>query len=77
MYVWSKTASVVRWNDGIVRLSLDQVWLADDPFVKAHPDLFTAAPPLASTTTNPRGVVVRPVESATRAPGEKRGRVRG
>ena len=74
MYVWSKAATAVRWNGGIVRLSLNQVWVADDPFVVSHPDLFTAAPPMASTTVDPRGVIVRPVESATKAPGEKRRR---
>ena len=74
MYVWSTAATVVRWNGGIVRLSLDQVWIADDPFVKAHPAMFTSSPPAASTTTNPRGVVIRPVEAATKAPGERRRR---
>lgn len=72
MYVWAKASTVVRWNGGIVRVNPDQVWPADDPFVTAHPELFAAVPPLLSTTRTPSGQIVRPVEAATAAPGERR-----
>lgn len=42
-----------------------EVWYAEDPFVKAHPDLFSDDPPRA------RGSEPE-VEQATAAPGEKR-----
>lgn len=49
--------------DGLpVRLLRGEVWRADDPLVKAMPDLFGAPPG---------------VEQATSAPGERRGARRG
>jgi hypothetical protein len=44
------------------------VWHADHPIVLAHPDLFSADPPVV----HPRNWVP-PVEQATAAPGELRG----
>jgi hypothetical protein len=61
-------------------------WPADDPIVKAHPDLFSSDPrygllysvepdgwdePVGQTAQDP------PVEQATKAPGEKRQTRRG
>lgn len=51
----------------IVRLIKGQVWDADDPFVKARPQLFTA----------PDAPIRSVVEQATKAPGEKRETRRG
>jgi hypothetical protein len=50
-------------------------WDPDDPVVREHPDLFGPEPPEESIrrTTAPRP----PVERATRAPGERRGVIRG
>jgi hypothetical protein len=52
-------------------------WDSQDPLVAAHPDLFGPEPPPHSvrrtTEARPAGVV----ESATRAPGERRGGHRG
>jgi hypothetical protein len=53
-----------------IRLEVDMVWDADDPFVKAHPELFSATPIKVHRT-------VAVVEQATAAPGEKRSTRRG
>ena len=74
MYAFPKGASAVRWQGRLVRINQGQVWPDDDPFVLAHPDLFSFAPDKLSTTKNPRGEIMRDevVEQATKAPGEKR-----
>lgn len=54
-----------RWH-----VQRGSAWAADDPVVKAHPDLFTAE---AGANVH-RSV---PVEQATRAPGERRATRRG
>ena len=72
MYVWAISACTVRHDGVLVRVHPDQVWPADDPFVAAHPEMFSAVPPLLSTTRTPSGQIVRPVEAATAAPGERR-----
>ena len=72
MYVFAKASTSVHFGGGIVRINESQVWPADDPFVRAHPELFTDTPHLLSSTVDPRGEVRRPVEAATKAPGEKR-----
>jgi hypothetical protein len=47
-------------------------WPADDPIVRAHPDLFSDDPRYGlSYTAEPDGWDA-PVEQATKAPGEKR-----
>lgn len=51
---------------GTVVVTKNEAWWADDPFVKAHPDLFDDVPP------DVRGAAPE-VEAATKAPGEKRG----
>lgn len=65
-YVYAKTEAVAYLDDGTrVVTHIDQPWAADDPAVKARPDLFSDDP------LDPRGT--RPiVEQATRAPGEVR-----
>ena len=47
-----------------------EAWDAADPIVKANPSLFSADATRARTTV-PRTSKNRPVESSTRAPGEK------
>ena len=56
----------VHFEGLIVRLMPGQPWAADDPFVKARPDLFTVDPAFVHRTTT------APVEQATRRPGERR-----
>ena len=51
-----------------IRLAEGDVWDADDPFVKAHPELFSVEPTKVKRTAPTK------VEQATAAPGEKRGR---
>lgn len=57
----------VGWDGGRVRLSQGDLWDADDPFVRAHPDLFAADAPERMIHRT-----VAPVEQATRRPGERR-----
>jgi len=57
-------------------------WPADDPIVKAHPDLFTTDPRYGMCySVEPEGwgdpAGEAPVERATKAPGEKRQTRRG
>jgi hypothetical protein len=59
-----------------VQLHAGEAWDADDALVKARPELFTDQP-VVVRATGPSGVVDRPVEQATRAPGEKRQTRRG
>lgn len=51
-------------------------WPADDPLVKAYPDLFTDNPRFGLMFTTPpteeAAPAEPPVEQATKAPGEKR-----
>lgn len=59
-------ASAVFMHDGqLIRLNMDEAWLADDPVVRAHPDMFKDRP------THIRGTIDI-IEQATAAPGERR-----
>lgn len=65
-----------EWG-GNLRVPLGSHWDAEDPLVKAHPDLFTDDPAvgLASSVHRqapPRVFVGPDVEQATAAPGEQR-----
>ncbi|RBQ21608.1 hypothetical protein DP939_02545 [Spongiactinospora rosea] len=64
-YVFPTCVAVVHWEGGRVHLLRDQPWDADDPFVKARPDLFAEHPQDPQRTAPP-------VERATQAPGERR-----
>lgn len=68
-YVHPNCAAVVLHEGGRVRLNPADTWAADDPFVKARPDLFSADPIVVAHST---GFDPSAVERATRAPGEKR-----
>lgn len=62
-------------GSGVVRKGSH--WPADDPVVKDHPDLFSADPRYGlSYSVEPEGFDA-PVETATKAPGEKRQTRRG
>jgi hypothetical protein len=55
-----------------VRLIDGSAWDADDPFVRARPDLFTDEPATVHSTRGKRPVRGPQVEQATAAPGELR-----
>lgn len=51
-YVYGASA-VVTYHEGVrVRVKLDEPWKANDPFVKARPDLFRGVPEKVQTTDN-------------------------
>lgn len=60
----------------VVRTVKGEPWDADDPFVKARPQLFDAEPPFIRTTVA-RKAPTMAVEQATAAPGETRNTRRG
>jgi hypothetical protein len=62
-YRYAVTTAVTSWQGDKVVLNRGVAWHASDPFVKANPDLFVDEPPV---------VLGHVVESASRAPGEKR-----
>lgn len=70
--VYANADCVVAHGLERVRLSKGQTWDADDPFVKARPDMFTDTPAVIH-----RSAGVEVVESATRRPGERRTTRRG
>jgi len=71
-YMYPTTTLVAGYDGGRVHINVDQVWEADDPFVKSHPDLFSDVPQkVHRTTTAPV------IETATAAPGEVRNTRRG
>lgn len=61
----------------IVRTVKGEPWDADDPFVKARPEMFTAEPPFVRRTTERKAPSTARVEQATAAPGEVRQTKRG
>lgn len=65
MYVYANCSCAVSHQGAVYRLSKGDAWYGDDPFVKARPELFDAAPTEVHGT---RGHI----ETATAAPGEKR-----
>lgn len=66
MLKFATCTTSVRHAGSIIRIQEGDAWWADDPFVKAHANLFAAHP---VRVFGERG---RGVESATAAPGEKR-----
>lgn len=67
-HVFARTNCVVAWEGGQTSLVEGQVWDADAELVAARPDLFTEEPP----KVHGRREGGRRIESATRAPGERR-----
>lgn len=72
MFKYANTTTSVRWNGQIVRIAQDDTWDANDPFVKARPDLFGDAPTRVFTSGG--SVSLAPVETATARPGARRGK---
>lgn len=70
--VYANAQCSVRNGAEIIRLMPGDTWDADDPFVKARPDLFTNTPNVVHRSS---GVEV--IETATRRPGERRATRRG
>lgn len=66
MLKFSRNNGTVRYDNRLIRMHVDQVWSADDPFVRARPDLFADEPLSVNRTGEP------PIERATARPGEKR-----
>lgn len=64
----TSSGSAAAPDGGIVAFREGEPWAADDPFVTAHKDLFSDAPPGPSF---PRRTAPA-VEQATAAPGERR-----
>lgn len=76
-YVYARHTCSIRWKGSVVRLTEGEVWDALDPFVKENIGFFLPSPPLVRTSgRKPVRADARPVEQATRAPGEKRKTVR-
>jgi hypothetical protein len=64
------TGLVVNPVDGLpIRVVELEPWAADDPFVKARPDLFSDAPRSVRRTV----LAPEPIETATKAPGARKG----
>jgi hypothetical protein len=72
--LYAKGTAMVETPDGGRHIvSGGQHWPADDPVVKARPDLFTDDPRYGlSFTTPPAEMMEPPVEDATADPGRKR-----
>lgn len=68
--VVARDTCVAGYNGRIFRLYRGQAWAADDPFVKARPELFTEDDRYIHRS-EPAPASKR-VERATRRPGERR-----
>lgn len=81
-YVFALPGSLsVAWGTGGTWLVRGEAWFADDPFVKAHPEMFSRTPPIVRSTT---GRIAEPALSlpemdvrTSPLPGVRRGRVGG
>lgn len=51
--VFAECSTTVGWDGRTLYLREGQVWDARDPFVRARPDLFMAAPRVLCTTVDP------------------------
>lgn len=65
--VWAKASCVTEFEGRSVHVNANEVWDADDPFVRENPDMFSAHGPVRST-----GLRTKPVETAMQRPGETR-----
>lgn len=70
-YKFPIVALTLGWKGRQIDLNRNQVWDADDPFVRAHPEYFADSPAVVERVDGP---LRRSVEEATARPGEKRGR---
>ena len=79
-FVYPKYDAYVAVGDGSSRMvRVGEHWPADDPVVKARPDVFSPDPRYGAQWTGPPPpeLADAPVEAATAAPGEKRNVRRG
>jgi hypothetical protein len=71
MFKFCSSSAIIGWKGQTLHLRAGSVWDANDPFVAAHPNMFSDFPDVLETSS---GVLHRGVEQATAAPGEKRAR---
>lgn len=71
-YKFSRMTGAVVHDGRRYHLGQDDAWPADDPLVKARPDLFSDDPTRTFTSSGARTAPAE-VETATRRPGERRG----
>lgn len=72
-YVYSANDGLVSWGPtgSSIRMRPNDVWHADDPFVLARPDLFSATPVIVHSTEGRESPATTPVE------GRRKARARG
>lgn len=63
-FVYSANDGLVRWGDTRVPLRPNEIWFADDPFVQARPDLFSATPLTVHSTEGRPAPVATPLGPA-------------
>ena len=68
MLKFANCTTSMRYGERVVRVAQGDPWHADDPFVRAHPELFDDQPERVFGTVEREA----PVERATARPGEKR-----
>jgi len=73
-FAFAAINGLVNWGDtgSCVTLRIGDTWWADDPFVKARPDLFSATPLVVHGTQGQEQPAATPLEQPKR-----RGRSRG
>lgn len=66
MYVYANNDGLVANNviGGSVMMRPGDVWFADDPFVLARPELFSATPTVVHSTSGRQSLPATPVGSA-------------
>lgn len=74
-FVYANSDSMVSWGPtgSTVLIRPNQIWFADDPFVLARPDLFSATPLVAHSTTGRLAPDPTPVSAAVRTGRGRRG----
>lgn len=64
-FVYSANDGNVAWGNGSwVAMRPNDIWYADDPFVLARPDLFSATPLIVHSTQSRDNPPVTPVQRA-------------
>jgi hypothetical protein len=68
MYVYANNDGMVlnEATGGTVMMRPGDVWIADDPFVKSRPDLFSATPTILHSTAGDHRPPATPVEVSPR-----------
>jgi hypothetical protein len=69
--VYAKQSVTVAWSEGKTYLRKDAAWDSESGLVKERPELFTDEPEKVAGRPHGRHAG-RPIERATRAPGEQR-----